>query len=117
MRMKLIFCLLIFIFIGSNILFSQSQLEMNTQAARDFYKADSSLNIIYKQLLSKISEPDQKQLIVKAQRAWILFKEAHCKALAAQYEGGSMKGMILGNCLAEMTKERIIHLKKFLQGN
>ena len=40
-------------------------------------RQDARLNDAYKKLLSKLS-PDRKKALLKAQRAWIKFREANC---------------------------------------
>lgn len=91
--------------------FAQTQMEINQQAANDYKKADLELNKVYKQLLLMTKDQKKKELLVKAQRAWINYKEAHCKYEESSYEGGSIQPTIYYTCLQEVTEERIKQLK------
>lgn len=113
--MKPIFVLLI-VLTASVTSFGQTQLEMNQQAAKEHKKADAEMTALYKKALAKLAtDATQKQLLIDAQRAWIKYKEAHCKAEAAVFEGGSMQPLIYSSCLTELTNERSKQLRKYFQ--
>jgi uncharacterized protein YecT (DUF1311 family) len=95
--------------------FAQTQLDMNDDAIRAYEKADKELNVLYKQVIGKMSEQEKTNLKT-AQRKWIKMKESSCTKEAAEYEGGSMYAMIYHDCLAIKTKKRITELKKMLIG-
>ena len=95
--------------------FAQTQLDMNVDAIRAYEKVDKELNLVYKQVIGKMSE-QEKTKIKTAQRKWIKMKESSCTKEAAKYEGGSMYAMIYHDCLAIKTKKRISELKKMLIG-
>ena len=95
--------------------FAQSQLDMNDDAIRAYEKVDKELNLVYKQVIGKMSE-QEKTKIKTAQRKWIKMKESSCTKEAAEYEGGSMYPMIYHDCLAIKTKKRLTELKKMLIG-
>ncbi|MCP9752327.1 lysozyme inhibitor LprI family protein [Ferruginibacter sp. HRS2-29] len=81
------------------VAFGQTQLEMNSEAFAAYQKADSEMIMVYKKVLKKLTDTKQKQALIQTQRNWIKYKEAHCKAIADLYEGGSMRGMIYSDCL------------------
>ena len=95
--------------------FAQTQLDMNVDAIRAYKKVDKELNLVYKQVIGKMSEQEKTNLKT-AQRKWIKMKESSCTKEAAEYEGGSMYAMIYHDCLAIKTKKRITELKKMLIG-
>ena len=90
-------------------------LKANYDAIRAYEKVDKELNLVYKQVIGKMSE-QEKTKIKTAQRKWIKMKESSCTKEAAEYEGGSMYAMIYHDCLAIKTKKRITELKKMLIG-
>ena len=65
--------------------------------------------------MNSLSSQAEKDLLLEAQRAWIKYKEAHCKAVAYGYEGGSMKPLIACSCLEELTNERRKKLESYLE--
>jgi len=95
--------------------FAQTQLDMNVDAIRAYKKADKELNLVYKQVIGKMSEQEKTNLKT-AQRKWIKMKESSCTKEAGEYEGGSMYPMIYHDCLAIKTKKRLTELKKMLIG-
>jgi uncharacterized protein YecT (DUF1311 family) len=102
-----------FIFMSAN-LSAQTQAEMNQKANKDFVRADAELNKVYKQLI-KILDGKEKQLLIKAQKDWLKFRDSHCEFEAEQYEGGSIQPLIYSTCLTDCTKNRIKDLKASLQ--
>ncbi len=94
----------------SNTSFSQTQLEMNQAAAANFKKADVELNEVYKQLMTMLDKKEKQQLII-AEKAWLKFRDSHCKFEAQQYDGGSIQPLIYSTCLEDLTKKRIAEIK------
>lgn len=110
---KFLFIFIIFFACNCNLA-AQTQAEMNRTAQSDFEKADAELNKVYKQLI-KILDEKEKQLLIKAQKDWIKFRDSHCGFEAEEFEGGSMQPMIHSTCLTERTNNRIDDLKASLE--
>ncbi len=97
--------------------FAQSQQEMNQQAFKEYKKADAEMTRVYNKVQKILTSSTEKKLLLDAQRAWIKYKEAHCKSVAEAYNGGSMRPMIYAGCLQELTEERTKSLNEYLQTN
>jgi uncharacterized protein YecT (DUF1311 family) len=93
--------------------FSQSQAEMNEEAFNAYSLADKKMYESYKQILANFSTKVEKDLLIASQKAWIIYKEAHCKSIANGYEGGSMQPLIYNSCMESITNERIIQLNQY----
>ena len=122
-------------FVASLALFSvpahsekcDTQNEMNKCAANSYEKADAELNKVYAQVLKEYEQNDielaaeQKRLgisfdfarpsLIKAQKAWITFRDATCTLENVNGQGGSMHGMEFSGCLRRLTLKRIDELK------
>jgi len=85
-------------------------MELNQQADKKYKKADAELNKVYKEL-SALLTPERKALLVKAQRAWITFRDMHCQFTDSMYEGGSIQPMIYSLCMQVLTEQRTKQLK------
>jgi uncharacterized protein YecT (DUF1311 family) len=70
---------------------------------------DEHLNASYKMLQGKAT-PSQASALKQAQQAWIAYRDARCGFEASRYEGGSLAGVIAGDCLMEVTAERALEL-------
>ena len=73
-------------------------------------KADTELNIVYNKLIKTLNNKE-RQLLIKAEKNWIKFRDSHCEFEGSQYEGGSIYSLIYSNCLTELTCKRIAELK------
>lgn len=87
-----------------------TQTEMNICAGKEYKAADASLNRVYQQLV-KMLEPGEKLQLKEAQTAWIKYRDTNCEFVADQYKGGSIRPMIYGLCLADVTRNRTSELK------
>jgi uncharacterized protein YecT (DUF1311 family) len=105
---------LTFLFLVPLFCFGQTQLEMNTQSFQDYEKADAKMVLVYKKVLKTFTDEAAKKIFIEAQRAWIKYKETHCKFIASGYEGGSMKPMIYSSCLMGITNQRTKQLHEYL---
>ncbi|MDU9041803.1 lysozyme inhibitor LprI family protein [Pseudomonas corrugata] len=93
-----------------------TQGEMNQCAAQEKNAADNELNSLYKQITARLkNNPEGKQLLVKAQRAWIGFRDTECKFSASGVEGGSVYPLIYSNCITALTKARVETFKTYLK--
>lgn len=92
---------------------SQTQAQMNEEAARSYKRADRELNSTYKQVMSLLSKYEQDKLRA-AQRNWIKFRDSSCESESSGYRGGSMYPLVYTNCLEEKTRERTRYLEEML---
>ena len=119
--MKPTFFLLMVFLLGAGSAFAQgskkgpctdanTQAEMNICAGKEYKTADATLNRVYQQLAAKL-EAEEKAELKEAQTAWIKYRDNNCEFVANQYKGGSIRPMILGLCLADVTRNRAAELR------
>ncbi len=91
----------------------------SSEGCDDYAKADAELNKVYAKVLREYAK--DKVFVAKlrtAQRAWISFTTAHLASLypnaAATY--GSVNRSCRCQVLADLTRERILQLQKWLDG-
>ena len=84
---------------------AQTQMEMNITAGKNFDKADKTMTVAYKKLMSKLDVKGKARL-KKAQIAWIKFRDAEAELLASKVEGGSIYPMIYSEHLTIITNQR-----------
>lgn len=91
-----------------------SQVELNSCTAQQYQTADKALNQTWQTVLSRATPP-QRDLLKKAQQAWIALRDADCAFVASGAQGGSVQPMINHQCLTEKTVEREAWLSSLLQ--
>ena len=104
---------------------ASSQMEMTACATQVFERADAELNALYRQLIAGAREtdrspdngvnegdnrPGEEATLREAQRAWVTYRDAHCRGEGYGERGGSMEPMIVADCLARLTRARIAQL-------
>ena len=107
----------------------QAQQEMNYCAGQDFERADAELNTAYRAAIESAraddreyasyqtgnagpgSEPGAEQTLREAQRAWVSFRDAHCRGESFEARGGSMQPMLYEGCRATLTRARTAELR------
>jgi uncharacterized protein YecT (DUF1311 family) len=87
-----------------------TQAEMNVCAGKEYKAADASLNRVYQQL-ARMLEPAERSQLKGAQTAWIKYRDTNCEFVADRYKGGTMRPLIYGLCLADVTRNRTSELK------
>ena len=100
------------------------QLAMNMCAGIDFERADVELNAVWREAIADAraadaeidrrydQRPTSEAKLREAQRAWIVFRDAHCTLDAyGGARGGSMESMLYQGCRAQLTRERIRQLR------
>jgi uncharacterized protein YecT (DUF1311 family) len=89
---------------------ANTQAEMNICAGKEYKTADATLNRVYQQLVAML-ETEEKAQLREVQTAWIKYRDANCDFVADQYKGGSIRPMIYGLCLADVTRNRTAELR------
>lgn len=89
---------------------ANTQAEMNICAGKEYKTADDALNRVYQQLVAKL-EPAEKAQLKDVETAWIKYRDSNCEFVADQYKGGSIRPMIFGLCMADVTRNRTAELK------
>jgi uncharacterized protein YecT (DUF1311 family) len=81
-----------------------------SQAGKEFSDADAELNDVYHKLVATIDDAAEKSSLVKAQAAWIKFRDENVALFAQRYP--ESKGGLFYNI--HLTQERTAYLKSLL---
>ncbi len=96
----------------SSLSFSQTQLENNDKSASDFKKSDKKLNVLYRQLMNILDTKKEKDLLVKAEKAWLTYRSAYSKFAESMYDGGSMQASLYFDTMKRLTEARIKQIEE-----
>jgi uncharacterized protein YecT (DUF1311 family) len=98
--------------------------EENQCADQAFQKADKKLNQVWPRIKALAQQHDilddtsdahdYLAIFMAAQRAWLAYRDAHCREAGLPMHGGSGEGPLIGGCRAEVTADRVKYLKGFL---
>jgi len=90
--------------------------EMRMCLSKIHEKSDAELNAVYRSALKKFggySKPNRHlENLRKAERHWIAYRDAQCKAQYDLFEGGTGGPLEELSCLIEMTNQRSAELKR-----
>ena len=107
-----------------------AQQEMNRCAERDYVEADAALNaqwITTKAVMkardkeleayrsTRDSRPGYFESLLKAQRAWLTYREAHCRLEGYVARGGSLEPLLVSTCKTALTKSRTQDLRDIVE--
>lgn len=84
---------------------AMTQLEINQCAAQEAAIADEQLNQAYQDLIVNLN-PERVDLLRKAQRSWIRFRDRNCQFSSSRFAGGSFQPAAYSNCIERVTKQR-----------
>lgn len=76
---------------------------------------DATLNWTYRAMMTRIA-PDARVRLRTSQRAWIVRRDAPCRAAAGEAEGGSLGGILYNQCVLDETIERTRWLARHSEG-
>lgn len=91
---------------------AQTQADLNACSAENLKRADAQLSELYRQILVRLSgdQPAQAAL-TKAQRAWLDFRDQECRFITLRTADGSIHPMMLNECRARITRNRVSDLR------
>jgi uncharacterized protein YecT (DUF1311 family) len=93
-------------------------LEMNQCADIEQKQVEQKLNAVYQKTLKEFGGADDagtKAALINAQRAWVKFREADCKAEYKKWEGGTIRSVMFSGCMQDRAQKRIKELEEFPQ--
>jgi uncharacterized protein YecT (DUF1311 family) len=94
---------------------AQSEADMRVCADKAYEASNAELNALYRKIQKRLADDkDTGQLLVKAQRAWLSFRDAECAFSTSRVEGGSIYPTISLMCLDDLTRKRVDDLKTYL---
>lgn len=100
------------------------QQEMNICAAEEYRAADAELNAQWKitratmKARDKGWKPDWDERpgyfasLLEAQRAWIAYRDAHCRLDGYTARGGSLEPLLVSTCKTSLTNARTAQLRE-----
>jgi uncharacterized protein YecT (DUF1311 family) len=87
--------------------------DLNECAAREQKAVEAILNTVYQRVLKATSAPAVRTQLVAAQRAWIKFRGADCKAVHQKYADGTIRTVMYLGCMQNRAETRIKELEMF----
>ncbi len=100
---------------------AQTTPELAFCAEIELKRADSALNVLWRQVLGSIDQHSEMDAatrgkwadaLKKSQRAWIAFRDADCgEPIGYEWYGGTGLGLATLTCLTEKTKARSAELR------
>ncbi|MBB3032676.1 lysozyme inhibitor LprI family protein [Alteriqipengyuania lutimaris] len=104
-----------------------TQSAMNICAGRDYAAADRKLNAAWDKASAEMKRLDKDtdyedgrpgyfQTLLTAQRAWLVYRDTHCRSEGYLARGGSMEPMLISGCKAKLTRERTVKLRELTDG-
>src|SRR5262245_58794875 len=118
--MMIRFTFLAILSLSTTLCIGQTQLEMNTEAAKNYQKADTELNTAYQKILTEYKADTAFVRNFKtAQRLWVQLRDAEMKAKYPDREAGyygSIQPMCWYMYLTDLTEERTKKIKIWLTG-
>ncbi len=103
------------------VVFSQTQSQMNAEAAKDYAKADKDLNTVYQQVLKKYAKDTLFiKYLKQSELAWVNFRDAEFrrefpKFMSGQVEYGTMFSLQRSTFMQGLTEQRTKTLKQILK--
>lgn len=103
---------------------SNTGMKMCTYAA--YGEADKVLNSVYKSAVAGLKggatgqsagsdEKEKLKRLVKAEQAWIVYRDAECELQGVEMLGGTGEGLVVDGCLYELTTQRAKSLSELFE--
>lgn len=104
------------------------QQDMNICAHREYLIADAAMNEQWKRtrdhmqaldaeadLPSWDERPGYWDTLLAAQRAWLQFRDAHCRSEGYEARGGSLEPLLVATCKTTLTEKRTEQLRSLIE--
>ena len=100
-----------------------TQQAMNYCAGLEYDEADKALNAQWRETAAEMrrldaaSTPDDGrpgyfEQLLAAQRAWLIYRDAHCASEGYYARGGSLEPLLVATCKTKVTRARTLQLRE-----
>lgn len=101
-----------------------TQMAMNHCAFEDFKEADAALNLQWSLTVAEMKRRDDSfdstwddrpgyfDTLLEGQRAWLTYRDAHCRSEGYVGRGGSIEPLLVSSCKAHLTRLRTADLEE-----
>lgn len=102
-----------------------TQMAMNHCAFEDYKEADAALNAQWTLTSAAMKQRDEDSppldwddragyfdTLLEAQRAWITYRDAHCRSEGYRARGGTLEPLLVSSCKAHLTRLRTADLEE-----
>jgi len=108
---------------------AMTQADMNECAFRDHQAANAELNAQWQQTSSVMKSRDENfeseydtrsgyfDTLLEAQRAWLGYRDAHCRSEGYFARGGSLEPLLVTSCMTHLTRLRTAELEELVENN
>lgn len=104
---------------------AMTQTAMNMCSKQEYDRADAELNRVWEQVRAHArnadgtydhddGQPGHWETLLKAQRAWLIYREEHCRLSSYDARGGSLQPLLLNDCMTSLTEARAAELRRLL---
>jgi uncharacterized protein YecT (DUF1311 family) len=87
--------------------------EINECASIEQKKVEDKLNKVYQRIVKSVDNAEAKKSLVEAQRAWVKFRDADCKAVYQKWIEGTIRGVMFTGCMQNRAETRIKELEDY----
>ena len=103
------------------------QQEMNYCAAVEYDKVDAALNVQWKLTAAAMKQRDDGRdatydqrpgyfaTLLDGQRAWLKYRDAHCRSEGYYARGGSLESLLVSTCRTKLTEQRTQQLQFLIE--
>lgn len=104
---------------------AMTQTAMNMCSKQEYDRADTELNRVWQQVRAHArhadatydyddSQPGHWETLLKAQRAWLVYRDEHCRLSSYDARGGSLQPLLASDCMTSLTEARTAELRRLL---
>lgn len=91
----------------------RTTLEMEGCAEHATVRADTKINRVAKTIFSALGSDAARRRFIKAQRAWLAYRDADCRSVSDKYEGGTLAPVADAECTADRTARHLTEIRAF----
>lgn len=92
----------------------RTTVDMRACAWKKYREADDELNKVYKTLMDRLDDQKHREMLIKAQRDWIRFRDSSADFEDYFFEGGSIKEQVKAYALERLTRARSKELREVI---
>jgi len=92
---------------------AETTLGMEGCAEQAILRTDARIDAVARQVFTLLGSDPARRRFIKAQRAWLVYRNADCASISDKYAGGTLAGLVAADCTARRTARHLTEIRAF----
>ena len=78
-------------------------------------RSDKQINVLNQKIFNALGTNSARRDLIAGHRTWLAYRKSYCLSVSDVFQGGTLAGVVDGDCVATVSAQHVSNLKTFLK--